>query len=49
MPALNVWQGTIHWKWDDDEGITHDMIIPHSYYIPDGKVRLISPQRWAQQ
>jgi hypothetical protein len=25
------------------------MIIPNAYYVPDGKVRLMSPQHWAQQ
>ena len=46
--TYNVWMGTIHWSWDDDDGRTHKMVIPNSYYVPDGKVRLLSPQHWAQ-
>jgi hypothetical protein len=44
----SVWLGTIHWRWDVDKGQTHDMIIPNSFYVPEGKVRLLSPQHWAQ-
>jgi hypothetical protein len=29
--TANVWTGTIHWNWDDDQGITHKMVIPNSY------------------
>ena len=43
-----VWQGTIHWSWDDDLGQTHKMVIPNAYYVPDGHIRLLSPQHWAQ-
>ena len=46
--TTNVWQGTIHWSWDDDQGQTHKMVIPNAYYVPEGKVRLLSPQHWAQ-
>ena len=44
----NVKMGTIKWKWLDDEGKEHKFIIPKSYYVPDGKVRLLSPQHWGQ-
>jgi hypothetical protein len=39
----NVQRGTIEWRWEDDDGkvITHR--IPNSFYVPDGKVRLLSP------
>lgn len=47
--TFNIWSGTIHWKWDDDNGVTHTMIIPNSYYVPNGQLRLLSPQHWAQQ
>jgi len=40
--------GTLKWKWLDDEGRTHTFLIPKSYYVPQGKVRLLSPQHWAQ-
>ena len=46
--TFNVWQCTIHWKWEDDQGEVHHMIIPNSYYVPEGGVRLLSPQHWAQ-
>jgi len=45
---FRVWTGTIHWSWEDDSGRSHDFVIPNSYYIPDGKVRLLSPQHYAQ-
>ena len=45
---FKVWMGTLVWTWDDDEGMSHTFTIPNSYYIPDGKVRLLSPQHWAQ-
>jgi hypothetical protein len=40
--------GTIRWKWLDDDGLEHAFTIPNSFYIPDGKVCLMSPQHWAQ-
>ena len=36
--------GTLKWKWLDDDGKEHVAIIPNSYYVPEGKVRLLSPQ-----
>ena len=44
----NVMMGTIVWKWCDNQGRQHKFRIPNSYYIPDGKVRLLSPQHWAK-
>ena len=41
-------KGTISWKWSDDWGRIHEFKIPNSYYVPDGGVRLLSPQYWAQ-
>ena len=40
--------GTIRWKWMDDEGKIHSFLIPHSFYVPEGGVRLLSPQHWAK-
>jgi hypothetical protein len=40
--------GTLKWKWSDDEGKKHKFLIPKSHCVPDGKVRLLSPQRWGQ-
>ena len=37
-----VWTGTIKWSWEDDQG------MEHTFHIPEGKVRLLSPQHWAQ-
>ena len=45
---FKVWTGTIRWTWDDDEGKQHTFSIPKSYYIPEGNIRLLSPQHWAQ-
>ncbi len=44
----NVMTGTILWRWTDDSGKIHKFKIPNSYYVPDGGVRLLSPQHWAQ-
>jgi hypothetical protein len=43
-----VMVGTLLWKWCDDEGKVHSFTIPNSYYVPDGKARLLSPQHWAK-
>lgn len=45
---FDVYQGTIKWKWEDDDGKIHSFRIPDSYYVPDGKCRLLSPQHWAR-
>ena len=44
----DVKMGTLSWKWEDDEGKIHKFIIPNSYYVPKGGIRLLSPQHWAQ-
>jgi hypothetical protein len=46
--ATNVKTGTLRWKWEDDQGVVTEFQIPNSYLVPDGKVRLLSPQHWAQ-
>ena len=46
--TMNVQIGTISWKWLDDEGVSHKFVIPRSFYVPSGNVRLLSPQHWAQ-
>jgi hypothetical protein len=46
--TLDVKIGTITWKWLDDEGMTHKFIIPKSFYVASGNVRLRSLQHWAQ-
>ena len=44
----NIKIGTLAWKWEDDTGKTSRFLIPNSYYAPEGRVRLLSPQHWAQ-
>jgi hypothetical protein len=39
--------GTIIWRIHDDHGVTREIRIPHSFYIPTSKHRLLSPQHWA--
>jgi hypothetical protein len=46
--VANFKVGTIKWKVLDDEGKRHTFRIPKSFYIPDGKCRLLSPQHWAK-
>jgi hypothetical protein len=33
---------------DDDKGQTHELRIKNAYYVPESKIRLLSPQHWAQ-
>ena len=46
--VMNVYRGTIIWRWCDNEGVVHKFKIPNSYYVPDGHCRLLSPQHWAR-
>ena len=46
--TTNIKTGTLKWSWEDDHGMVTTFRIPNSYYVPDGKVRLLSPQHWAQ-
>ena len=43
-----VCKGTICWNIPDDDGNAHRVLIPDSYYVPQGRTRLLSPQHWAQ-
>ena len=44
----NVKTGTIKWYIEDDAGMVHKHLVPNSYYVPDGRVKLLSPQHWAK-
>ena len=46
--TVNVMTGTLRWQWADDTGAVSTFTIPKSFYVPHGKVRLLSPQHWAQ-
>ena len=39
---------TIVWRILDDNGCEHTIRLPNSLYVPEGGVRLLSPQHWAQ-
>ncbi len=41
-------KGTIVWKMLDDTGQQHNVTIPDSLFVPTAKIRLLSPQHWAQ-
>ena len=45
---FKVKTGTLLWKWADDYGEIHRFLIPNSYCVPEGGVRLLSPQHWAK-
>jgi hypothetical protein len=47
--TTEVMTGTILWKWLDSNGLEHEFKIPGSYFIPEGKCQLLSPQHWAQE
>jgi hypothetical protein len=46
--TTEVMSGTIQWKWSDSNRLEHTFDIPGSFYVPEGKCRLLSPQHWAQ-
>ena len=42
-------EGTFVFNIEDDKGKTHAIRIPHSLYLPDLPMSLLSPQHWAQK
>ena len=46
--TANLQVGIIEWKIEDDNGKVTKHRIPNSYYVPEGGVRLLSPQHWAK-
>ena len=44
----NIQIGTLLWKFNDDQGVKHSFRIPNSYFVPEGGMRLLSPQHWAK-
>ena len=46
--TANVKIGTLQWKWMNNGGKVHNFVIPNSFYVPEGGVRLLSPQHWAK-
>ena len=42
--TTNVQRGTLLWRWQDNIGQVHKFKIPNSYYVPSGRVCLLSPQ-----
>jgi hypothetical protein len=48
VTVKEVYTGTIKWKIPDDTGAITEFVIPNSYYVPSGGVRLLSPQHLAQ-
>src|SRR5688572_28782212 len=45
----NLSIGTIRWRIKDNEGVSHNILIPNSYYIRGAPTRLLLPQHWAQE
>jgi hypothetical protein len=46
--TVGIQVGTLRWSWSDDQGRIHTFNIPKSYYVPQGGVRLLSPQHWVK-
>ena len=40
-------RGTLKFRIDDDNGITHTINVPNSVHIPDLPIVLVSPKHWA--
>jgi hypothetical protein len=48
LKVTGIKRGTIRWHWEDDTGQVHQFDIPGSYYVPNGRQRLLSPQHITQ-
>ena len=44
----NIKVGTLVWQREDDNAVTTKFTILYSYFVPGGKMRMLSPQHWAQ-
>ena len=44
-----VYRCTIKWTILDKQSKAHTFTLPNSYYIPEGGMRLLSPQHWSQE
>ncbi len=42
-------KGTVSWTIEDDQGRSHDIVIPDTPMCPSLPHRLLSPQHWAQE
>ena len=42
-------RGTLKFRIDDDNGITHTINVPNYVHIPDLPMVLVSPQHWSNQ
>ena len=42
-------KGTWKFKMEDDDGMTHDVLIANTLYAPKAPFHLLSPQHWSQQ
>ena len=46
--VVSALRGTVKWSIEDDDGVSHTLIIPGTYYLPMLPLRLLSPQHLAQ-
>ena len=44
-----VGKGTLKWRYQDDEGVSHTFRIPNSLYVPKAPMCILSPQHWSQE
>jgi hypothetical protein len=44
----DIYEGTFLLRIEDDEGKTHEVLLPKLFYVPQATTRLLSPQHWAQ-
>ena len=42
-------RGTLKFRIDDENGITHTINVPNYFHIPDLPMVLVYPKNWAQQ
>ena len=39
---------TLQWDIEDDEGVSHKIILPNTLYSPEAPFHMLSPQHWSQ-
>jgi len=44
----NIQQGTILWRWEDNDSRVHKHTIPNSFFVPQAGTWLLLLQHWMQ-
>ena len=44
----DIYKAMIQWIIEDDDGVSHLVVIPNSFLIPKAPSKFLSPLHWAQ-